>query len=403
LGGAPIRLWHNVDGQHFVETSDHIQPTMGTVAVSLAIGDYDHDGYPDLFNPGSSPAGGSQLARLYHNERDGTFREVVGALGSGLTLPYSGAWGDFDNDLDLDLFVASDWSGGSRNNLYRNRGDGTFEEVTSGPIVNDPGYSLGAVWADFDNDGFLDLFVANAKSVGDAVYGYNNYLYQGQTDGTLRKLTRGNVVTDGGVSVGASWTDYNDDGFLDLFVVNFEQGAQDYLYRGNPNGNAWLKVKLVGQASNRDGVGARVEAQARYAGAERWQLREIQGGDGFAHSAPLLAHFGLGDATNITTLRIEWPSGIVQELHDVAVRQTLTLTEPTPGLVEPVRRADGKFQFILAGERGKTYRIESKAELSPLVSWTALRTVSVTTNTRVTVEVPVAPGAPAQFYRAVEE
>jgi hypothetical protein len=113
---------------------------------------------------------------------------------------------------------------------------------------------------------------------------------------------------------------------LDLFVANAK--GNHVMYRNNGNTNGWVKVQCVGQVSNRAGIGAKVRVKAFYRGASRWQLREIFGGDGTANTQPLLAHFGLGDATNIDTLRIEWPSGIAQELYNLAPKQFLTVTEP---------------------------------------------------------------------------
>jgi hypothetical protein len=99
------------------------------------------------------------------------------------------------------------------------------------------------------------------------------------------------------------------------------------LYHNNGNGNAWLNVKLVGTVSNRSAIGAKVRVKAFYRGASRWQLRDVSGGDSSSNQQPLNAEFGLADATTIDTVRVEWPSGIVQELHDVAPRQFLTMTE----------------------------------------------------------------------------
>jgi hypothetical protein len=128
-----------------------------------------------------------------------------------------------------------------------------------------------------------------------------------------------------------SWGDYDNDGFLDLFVSQgyFEpEPHTNLLYHNNGNANAWLNVKLVGTRSNRSAIGAKVRVKAFYRGASRWQLREISGGDSGANQQSLNAEFGLADATIVDTLRVEWPSGAVTELHDVAPRQHLTITEP---------------------------------------------------------------------------
>src|SRR6185295_13126499 len=152
-------------------------------------------------------------------------------------------------------------------------------------------------------------------------------LYHSNGDGTFTKVLTGSLVNDGGNSAGCAWADYDNDGFLDLFVGNWQGSRPNFLYRNNGNSNHWLKVRCVGGASNRDGIGAKVRVKATMRGKEMWQLREISGGTGFGQSS-LLGHFGLGDATVARTVRVEWPSGIVQEVYNINVNQTLKLVEP---------------------------------------------------------------------------
>ena len=217
------------------------------------------------------------------------------------------------------------------NSLYRNNGNGTFTEVTSDSIVSEAGFYGSCAWGDYDNDGFLDLFLGQLNP------GQNNVLYHNNGDGTFTKVLEGSLVNDGGVSHASAWADYDNDGFLDLFVANtvtFPGGAtysnfRNFLYRNDGNTNQWIKLKLVGTVSNRAAIGAKVRVKATMGGNTVWQFRDISGGSGWGGGQnSLVAHFGLGDATNIDTIRIEWPSGIVQEMHNVAVKQFLTVTEP---------------------------------------------------------------------------
>src|SRR5439155_20637900 len=135
---------------------------------------------------------------------------------------------------------------------------------------------------DYDNVGFLDLFVPNSSR-------QNNSLYHNNGDGTVTKVTSGSIVNDGGNSARGAWGDYDNDGFLDLFVPNWQGSRPNFLYRNNGNSNSWLKVRCIGIASNRDAIGAKVRVKAFFRGAERWQLREISGGIGLGQTPD--AHF----------------------------------------------------------------------------------------------------------------
>src|SRR5262249_14035468 len=129
-------------------------------------------------------------------------------------------------------------------------------------------------------------------------------------------------------SVGCAWGDYDNDGFLDLFVANggVVRSENNFLYHNNGNSNSWLKVKCIGTVSNRSAIGAKLHATATINGKTVRQLREISAGNGSCQNA-LEVHFGLGNATNVDTLRIEWPSGTVQELRNVPTKRFLTVTE----------------------------------------------------------------------------
>ena len=390
--GDRKRLYRNNGNGTFERlTSDPLGSADGNI-LGCAWGDYDNDGRPDLF-----VSGGFQGAnRLYHNKGAGVFVRVTNgdvpneggaAVGSGC------AWGDYDNDGHLDLFVAK---GGLRtiqsDALYHNNGDGTFTRLTEGSIVNEAGNHVGCAWADYDNDGNLDLFVT-------AQLGQHNLLYHNNGDGTFTSVTEGNIVTDTSYSPNGAWADYDNDGFLDLFVANgaFTIGsANNFLYHNDGNANRWLKIKCVGGPSNRAAIGAKVRVNATIRGASRWQLREISGGSGFGSQNSLIAHFGLGDATNVDTVGIEWPSGAVQELHNVGANRFLTVTEP-PRLSTP-QMADGTFQWTLAGGRNHSYGIQVSSNLLNWANWT---TVTITNaNGRALITDDSAAGRPQRFYRA---
>ena len=156
-----------------------------------------------------------------------------------------------------------------------------------------------------------------------------------------------------------AWFDYDNDGFLDAYVMNGDDDVSiwtvNQLFHNDGNANSWLTVKPLGTVSNRDGAGAKVRVLATYAGAARWQRRDISGGT-TSNGNHRYAHFGLGDATNVTTLRIEWPSGIVQELKDVTPNQILTIQEPAR--LVPL----GPREFQIRCWKGMRFEIMSKSQ-----------------------------------------
>jgi enediyne biosynthesis protein E4 len=312
--------------------------------------DYDNDGRLDVFLGRDFYQGASQSVNyaLYRNSGRSLFTRVLNnPISNDSGNCAGGAWADYDNDGWLDLFVPNGSPsplfgtvGAQLSFLYHNNGDGTFTKVTNGVLAEHVGQAVGAVWGDYDNDGFVDLFVTDA--------GANNSLYHNNGDGTFSPITTGSLVSDGGTSYGCAWADYDNDGFLDLFVANYDQG--NFLYRNSGNTNAWLKVNCVGRFSNRVGLGAKVRVQATIGGTNRWQLREITGGS-TSGSQPLLAHFGLGEASQATRMRVEWPSGAVQEIGPVPARQSLVLQEPDYQVL-PTEAGAGlgaDFTFSMAG------------------------------------------------------
>ncbi len=280
--------------------------------------DYDNDGDLDLFVPNN--AGDKNF--LYRNDvpQGAGFTKITsGPIVTEGGNSISGSWGDYDNDGDLDLFVTNERV--DNNFLYRNDGHGNFTKITTGVIVNVGGSSLSSTWGDYDNDGDLDLFVANGFNQSE-----NNFLYQNNGDGSFTRITEGNIVNDGGRSYACAWGDYDNDGDLDLFVANWG-GENNFLYRNDGNANGWINIRCIGTASNKSAIGARVRAKALINGVPVWQMQEISAQPGSQSQNSLNVEFGLGNAGMIDSIRIEWPSGIVQDTANVAVNQFLTITE----------------------------------------------------------------------------
>jgi len=306
--------------------------TVNLAAYACAWADYDNDGDPDLW-----VSSGDGHCRLHQNDGRGYFSAATNA-GTITTVPANGTgvWGDYDNDGWLDFFtVASPWGSVTTavNALHRNLEGTSFIDVASAAGVAMPNDAWASAWGDYDNDGWLDLFVANFT-------GGTNLLYRNLGDGTFEALDVGSPIRDGDLRATVAWVDYDNDGFLDLFITcGNGTPLPNHLYRNNAlalgNANHWLKIELNGQAANRSGIGARICVKATIDGQEVWQVREISGNSGYQGGYGLMAHFGLGDATKADIVRVEWPSGNVEELADVSANQLRSITE-TVGIT-PVR------------------------------------------------------------------
>src|SRR5450432_1482039 len=292
--------------------------------------DYNNDGFPDIFCT-LSESHNASTDILFKNNGDGTFTNVTSQ--AGLLVLNNGrsiAWGDYDNDGDLDLFISRGTDNGAlKQTLYRNNGDGTFTDVTDQAGLGIIANNRAAAWGDFDNDGYLDLYVVNSGS--DPVGKGANYLFKNNKDGTFTDVATTAGVADLVVSRGrgAAWGDYDNDGFLDLFVTNGEDGTDfaegpQILYHNKGNNHSWLKVKLVGTTSNRQGLGTKVTIQV----GRTIQYREMNGASGHFLSqgaAPL--HFGLNRANTVDQMTVKWPSGVTQVLSNVSANQEITVTE----------------------------------------------------------------------------
>lgn len=175
----------------------------------IAVADYDNDGLPDIFIANQ----GDQDNMLYRNLGKGRFQRILeGALVSDGGDSYAACWGDYDNDGHLDLYVANSY--GQRNFLYRNLGNGRFEAVTQGAHVEDQGFSYSPSWVDIDEDGDLDLFVVDFNP------NRANDLYRNNGDGTFTKWEDHALCRDKAMSNGAAWADFDNDGDLDVFISN---------------------------------------------------------------------------------------------------------------------------------------------------------------------------------------
>ncbi len=301
--------------------------------MSALFGDYDNDGWPDLF-----VANDSTPNLLFRNLRAGRFAEEalmagVAYSGEGVTQGCMGAaWGDYDNDGLFDLFVTN--FADEYNALYKNEGGGFFADVSFAAGIGAAPAELvswGTGFFDYDNDGDRDLFVANGHTYPQAdlprvnsSYEQANSLFENR-DGRLVEVSAGAGPGFAlrRVSRGTSFADYDGDGDIDLFVLNLN-GPPTLLRNDGDHDNHYLLVRTVGTKSNRDGIGARVIISV----GGQTQHAEVQSGGSYLSHNDLRLHFGLGKAERVDRLEVRWPSGAVQVLSDIAVDQVLTVVEP---------------------------------------------------------------------------
>jgi len=309
----------NGDGSFTKVTAGAIVNDGGN-SLNCAWGDYDNDGFPDVFVANANFTTGENNF-LYKNNGDGTFTKITtGNIVNDGGNSTGASWGDYDNDGDLDLFVTNYFT--ENNLLYRNESSGTFTKITAGEIVNDGGASVGSAWGDYDNDGDLDLFVSNDND-------QNEFLYNNNGNGTFTKVTTGDIVNSGGRSNGSTWGDYDLDGDIDLYVANGNQPVQqnNFLFRNNGTPNNWINIYCKGVISNRSAIGTRVIASALINGVRVKQTREISGQTGYNAQNSLNVELGLGNAAVIDTIIIKWPSGVTDVYLNVAGNRFITAVE----------------------------------------------------------------------------
>ena len=322
--GSPAVLYHsNGDGTFTdVTAAAGIYQPEGK-NLSVAAVDYDDDGWPDIF-----VANDGLNAYLYHNEHNGTFTEVglragMAVTGAGTTMAaMCMSLGDYDNDGRLDLYI-SDFQKAS-DHIWHNEGKGSFEEVSNRLGITVPTHdvlSFGGGFFDYDNDGWLDLFIANGhvypeveQSAEKAAFKQINSLFHNDGKGKFVETTKaaGDGFRRPFVGRGVAFGDFDNNGFVDLVVGN-NGGPPLLLHNGGGTGNHFVNFRLVGAKSNRDAMGARI----RIVAGGMPQVREIYGGGSYLSQSDLRANFGIGTGKRVDTVQVSWPSGQTQSFRDV--------------------------------------------------------------------------------------
>ena len=344
----PLSLYHNNGDGTFSNVTELLgQPTrypsnVRGIGFKPGFLDYDNDGDLDIYvvNDFGELAIPNVLWRNDGPSENGwLFADVSDDSRSDLAIHGMAlAVGDYDNDEDLDLYVTN--IGASR--MLRNEGDGTFSNQTGnagvgrgaidGAIPTELNVGWGAGFLDFDNDGLLDLYMVagflDTDPDGNPAI-QPNALFVNNGDGTFDDISPLSGVDDPGIGRDLVIADFNEDGCLDIFLVNMgnewhDPGVARLFQNVCDHGNNWLSIRTVGAASNRDGIGARV----RVTTGETVQIREVGASQGHMSHHVQPVHFGLGKASVADLVEVRWPSGRVQRLVEVAANQSITLAEP---------------------------------------------------------------------------
>jgi hypothetical protein len=316
-------LYRGTGNGHFEKITEGDFVTDEAATCGIAWGDYDNDGDLDLFlaNQGFTPPANNNV--LYRNDGDWVFARIEDLPVVSDGQPACAAtWVDIDNDLDLDLHVTTMY--GLANLLYLNDGTGALTPVEGSPLTLDGGHGYGANWEDYDNDGDIDVVVANWGAAPDFYSNDGHGKFARSRPGALG----GSIQYAGAIASG----DFDADGDVDVLVGNWPNnpgsGELNSLYRNRGEGGHWLRIRLVGTTSNRSGIGARVLLTSRPDVETVIQMREVTAQMGFRGQSDLSPHFGLGSADEALSIEVRWPSGKVSTLVDVAADQIVEVVEP---------------------------------------------------------------------------
>jgi hypothetical protein len=343
--GSANALYHNNGDGTFKNVSGSaniLQPHGKNLSVGAA--DYANDGWPDIF-----VANDGLPAYLYQNLHNGKFRETGQVAGMAYTARGQTmaamciSLGDYDNDGWLDLYI-SDFQKSS-DHLWRNSGKGYFDEVSDEAgitLATRDVLSFGGGFLDYDNDGWLDLFIANGhvypeiEQVSPEIhYKQHNSLFHNEHNGKFAETS-----APGGLSIlppragrGAAFADFDNDGYVDVIVAN-NGDPPTLLHNAGNHDNHFVNFQLRGTKSNRDALGARIRITAGTVS----QIREIAGSGSYLSQSDLRANFGLGRMTSISVVEVTWPSGTRQTFHNVRADQLYLIEEGRAEMsLQPIR------------------------------------------------------------------
>ena len=355
-GAADIFYRNDGPDEHGVWRFTDVTEEAGVVDQSKAygfavlFGDYDNDGDQDIY-----VANDSVPNYLYRNNGDGTFTDVALMAGVGYSedgreqAGMGAVFGDYDNDGWLDIFVTN--FSDDNNTIYHNDRNGFFTDMAFLAGVGEPSLpfvSWGTGFIDYDNDGYKDLFVATGHVYPQVdlydfgtSYAEPNQLYKNLRNGTFKDVSE---EVDGGllikkVSRGAAFGDYDNDGDTDVIIMNLNE-TPTLLRNDGGNRNHWILFQTIGTQSNRSGVGARITVTT----GGLTQMREVQAGSSFLCGNDLRVHFGLKHYKTVDRVTIRWPSGLKESFDHLPANRLIVLKEGA-GIVEE-RRFEGTAQQV---------------------------------------------------------
>ena len=334
LQGGVYMLWHNNGDGTFTDVSEKsgVRKTDGTYGLGVVVSDFDNDGFSDIYI-----ANDSAPATLFRNNKNSTFTDIALEAGCAYSVdgkPQAGmgiSAGDYDRDGWFDL-VKTNFAGDTTT-LYHNIGKANFDDVTfpAGLGINTRWLGWGVGFIDLDNDGWLDIFqvnghvypeVENLKT--EAGYAQRKVLYRNLRNGKFEDISVqiGGAVLENTPGRGSAYGDFDNDGDLDI-VINVVNASPELIRNDSKSGNNWIKIKLIGVKTNREGIGARVKVITE----DGTQTEEVRGSNSYYSANDKRLNFGVGNNKKIKTIEVRWSNGKVETLKDVDVNQFITIKE----------------------------------------------------------------------------